>query len=192
MNLKNNIMNLEKNMNVQQLDYGSIVMKYFESNIDSCCECEHMNFIKDCFWENKNRNFFKNDKINVAIHIRRENSHDKGLAGPRATTPNNYYLNIMNTIRDKYKDSSKNINNKKLLFHIYSQGEMTQFQDLTNNDVKFYLNYDIIESFTGMVSAEILVTSPSSLSYVAALISDGEIHYKKFWHNPRKNWIIYE
>jgi hypothetical protein len=192
MNLKNNIMNLEKNMNVQQLDYGSSVMKYFEANIDSCSESEHMKFIKDCFWENKNRNFFKNDKINVAIHIRRENSHDKGLAGPRATTHNNYYLNIMNTIRDKYKDSSKNINNKELLFHIYSQGEMTQFQDLTNNDVKFYLNYDIIESFTGMVSAEILVTSPSSLSYIAALISDGEIHYKKFWHNPRKKWIIYE
>ena len=43
-----------------------------------------------------------------------------------------------------------------------------------------------------MVSAEILVTSPSSLSYIAALISDGEIYYKKFWHNPRKNWIKYE
>ena len=33
MNLKNNITNLNQNMNVEQLDYGSIVMKYFEANI---------------------------------------------------------------------------------------------------------------------------------------------------------------
>jgi hypothetical protein len=188
-NLKNNITNLNQNMNVEQLDYGSIVMKYFEANIDSCCESNHMKFIKDCFWENKKKDFFQNDKINVAIHIRRENTHDKGLAGPRATTHNIYYLNIMNKIRDKYNKSSTN---KELLFHIYSQGEIIQFQDLANSDVKFYLNYDICESFIGMVSSEILVTSPSSLSYVAALISDGEIYYKRFWHNPRKNWIIYK
>ena len=134
MNLKNNITNLNQNMNVEQLDYGSMVMKYFEANIDSCCESDHMKFIKDCFWENKKKDFFQNDKINVAIHIRRENTHDKGLAGPRATTPNSYYLNIMNTIRDKYNKSSTN---KELLFHIYSQGEIVQFQDLANSDVKF-------------------------------------------------------
>lgn len=34
--------------------------------------------------------------------------------------------------------------------------------------------------------ADILIISPSSLSYVAALISDGEIYYKPFWHKPRK------
>jgi hypothetical protein len=189
MNLKNNIMNLNETMNVEHFDYGSIIMKYFESSIDTCCESTHMQFIKDCFWENKKRDYYQNDKINVAIHIRRENTHDKGQAGERATTPNSYYLNIMNQIREKYKDSN---NNKELFFHIYSQGDIIQFQDLVNNDVKFYLNYDICESFIGMVSAEILVTSPSSLSYIAALISDGEIYYKKFWHNPRKNWIKYE
>jgi hypothetical protein len=189
MNLKDNITNLNQTMNVEQLDYGSIIMKYFEANIDSCCESNHMKFIKDCFWKNKKRDFFQNNKINVAIHIRRENSYDKGLAGERATTPNSYYLNIMNTIRNKYKSSN---NNKELLFHIYSQGNIDNFKDLENNDVKFYLNHNIIESFIGMVSAEILVTSPSSLSYVAALISDGEIYYKKFWHNPRKNWIKYQ
>ena len=185
MNLKNNITNRNVTMNINTLNFMNTIMPYFEKNIDNCCESEHMKFIKDCFWENKDKNYFNNDKINIAIHIRRENSHDKGQAGERATTPNMYYLEIMNKIRKKYKD-----NDKKVLFHIYSQGEITKFIDLSNSDVKFYLNYDICESFIGMVSAEILVTSPSSLSYIAALISDGEIYYKKFWHNPRKNWII--
>ena len=183
MNLKNNIENLNKNFNCEFVDYNSIVRPYFEQNIDNCCESEHMKFIKKCFWENKKTPHFNNGKLNIAVHIRRENPHDKGLAGERASTPNIYYVNIMNTIREKHKD-------KILLFHIYSQGNISDFKEIANSDVYFYLNHDIIESFIGMVSADILVLSPSSLSYVAALISDGEIYYKKFWHNPKKNWIV--
>lgn len=182
-NLKDNIINTNSSINYEYLDYGSIVMKFFENNIDAYCESEHMEFIKKCFWNNKQKNFFGNNKINIAIHIRRENLHDNGRAGERITTPNNYYLRVMNLIRDKYKD-------KELLFHIYSQGNISNFIDLANNDVKFYLNYDIDKSFIGMVAADILVISPSSLSYVAALISDGEIYYKPFWHKPRKDWIV--
>ena len=85
---------------------------------------------------------------------------------------------------EKYKD-------KDILFHIYSQGNIRNFIDLDNDNVMFYINYDIIETFKGLVSAEALVTSPSSLSYVAGLISDGEIYYKRFWHKPRNNWIIF-
>jgi hypothetical protein len=184
MNLKNNINNVKENIKIDFLNYNQII-KWFENNIDYFCQSEHMGFIKKCFWENKSTDFFNNNKINVAIHIRRENKMDKGLAGERATTPNSYYLNVMNRIRDKYKND-----NKEILFHIYSQGSIESFKELDNNDVKFYLNHDIIETFIGMVAANILVISPSSLSYVAALISDGEIYYKKFWHNQRKEWII--
>jgi hypothetical protein len=184
-NLKNNIINLNTNMGIIRLDYMTIVMPFFENNIDECCKSEHMNFIKNCFWENKDksRNFFNNNKFNVAIHIRRENNIDKGLAGDRVTTPNSYYLNIMNIIREKYKD-------KEILFHIYSQGNILNFKDFANSDVYFHINDDIIDNFICMVAADILVISPSSLSYVAALISDGEIYYKQFWHNPKNDWIV--
>ena len=172
-------------MEVEGLHFTNTVNCYFESNIEECCESEYMNFIKECFWQNKNREYFNNNKINIAVQIRRENSHDNGGAGCRASTPNSYYLNIMNNLREKYKN-----NEKQLLFHIYSQGERNQFEEFNDEDVKFYLNYDIIETFIGMVSAEKLILSPSSFSYAAALISDGEIYYKNFWHPPRKTWII--
>ena len=181
-NLKNNIINLDKTVNYQRLN-GLTVLDYFEKNIDACCENEHLEFIKKCFWENKNKNYFNNDKFNVAIQIRRENAHDKGLAGDRAKTSNQYYLNIMNSIRQKYKD-------KNILFHIYSQGKIQDFTVLNGPCVFYHLNENIIDTFIGMVAANVLVISPSSFSYVAALISDGEIYYKKFWHNPRKNWIV--
>jgi hypothetical protein len=182
-NLKSNITNINNQMNVTHIDYGSIIMPFFEKNIDSCCESEHMQFIKKCFWENKNKKWFNNGKLNVAVHIRRENPIDNGSAGERATTPNSYYLNIINHIRRKYSD-------KNMQFHIYSQGNQYNFKEFENEDTTLYLDHDLIESFFGMVSAEILITSPSSFSYVAALISDGEIYYKPFWHAPKKSWII--
>jgi hypothetical protein len=182
-NLKENITNVNEENDVKKIDFGSVVMPFFEKNIDLCCETEYMKFIKNCYWENKDKKFFNNNKFNVSIHIRRQNYMDRGLAGDRATTPNSYYLNIMNLIRQKYKD-------KEIIFHVYSQGDINNFTDLSDNDVMFYINHDIIETFKGLVSAEALVTSPSSLSYVAGLLSDGEVYYKKFWHNPKKEWIV--
>ena len=183
MNLKGNIQNNIAN-NCSQIDFGTIVLPWFETNIDNCCKSEHMNFIKKCFWTNKSKNVFNNQDLNVAIHIRRENLHDKGRAGERITTPNEYYLKIMNTIRNKHD------NNKELKFHIYSQGNVNNFKILANKDVIFHLDEDICKTFIELVGADILVTSPSSLSYVAALISDGEIYFKPFWHKPRSNWYI--
>ena len=185
MNLKNNIVNKDSNMEIEELDFGTIVRKYTEENIDLCSNNEHMQFIKECFWEGKERNHFKNNKKNIAVHIRRENSHDNGQAGERVTTPNEYYLNIMNTIRENYLD-------KELQFHIYSQGELDNFKDLEHTDVEFHLNEEITSTFIGLVDADILIISPSSLSYVAGLLSDGVVYYKQFWHNKKSDWIICE
>lgn len=183
MNLKDNIMNINVNMNSQALDYGSIVRNFVDENIDNCCENEHMEFIKKCFWEKKEKDFFKNRKINIAIHIRRyDNAYDNGNSELRITPPNDYYLNVMNHIRKKYS-------NNELNFHVYSQGSISNFKELIDKDVIFYLDHDIIDTFIGMVAAEILVISPSSFSYVAGLMNDGEIYYTPFWHSARKNWI---
>ena len=65
------------------------------------------------------------------------------------------------------------------------------FKDFENEDTVLYLDHDLIESFFGMVSADIFIMSPSSFSYSAALISDGEIYYKPFWHAPKKSWITH-
>ena len=186
MNIRDNIPILDKkSRNYTVYNTGNIIKK-FEENIDEYCSSKSMKFIKECFWKNKTKKLvFNNDKINIAVHIRRGNIHDRGQAGERITTPNEYYLNIMNEIRNKYKD-----HDKELLFHIYSQGDMNNFAILQKEDVIFHLDEDICKTFTELVAADILLTSPSSLSYVAALISDGEIYFKQFWHKPRSTWII--
>jgi hypothetical protein len=106
-NLKNNMINVNHQSNVIKIPYSNI-RNFLDNNVDLCCDSPYMNFIKQCFWSNKDKNFFNNDKLNVAVHIRRENYVDKGLAGDRVTTPNSYYLNVMNYINNKYKDNNTN------------------------------------------------------------------------------------
>ena len=48
----------------------------------------------------------------------------------------------------------------------------------------------MIDTFMGMVNSDILVTSASSFSYIAAFLNEGEIYYKKFWHPPMEKWIV--
>ena len=115
------------------------------------------------------------------MHIRRHNSRDTRIAG--TDTPDSYYLNLINTIREKYID-------KPLKFHIYSQGNENNFNMYKNNDTVFHLNESVQDTFTGLVYGDILVMSRSSFSYIAALLSNGIIYYEKFWHPPLYNWIV--
>jgi hypothetical protein len=63
MNLKENIQNLDENMIVEYIDYNLVIRNFFEENIDLCCESEYMKFIKECFWKNKKKDYFENNKM---------------------------------------------------------------------------------------------------------------------------------
>ena len=102
-NLKDTFINVNNQMNVKEINFGRIVLPFFEKNIDVCCSSKYMDNIKQLYWPNKNRNYYNNNKFNIAIHIRRENPHDNGNAGERVTTPNEYYLNVISKIRDTKK-----------------------------------------------------------------------------------------
>lgn len=184
-NLYNNIPLVTNEDNIVNIIPYREVLIWLSSleNLNKACASEHMDFIKKCFWQNKDRDVYKNNKKNIAIHIRRENSHDLGQAGERITTPDAYYLSIIEIIRKKY-------NNTNLHFHIYSQGNIENFKIYEANDTIMHINEEIEKTFVELVGADILVTSPSSFSYVAALLSDGEIYYKNFWCIPRSSWII--
>lgn len=159
------------------------ILSTVQSNINNYINKETTKKYKEIFWNNKNKNFFNNNKFNIAIHIRRPNPHDNRIEGAR--TPFEYYLNIIKNIKEIYC-------NHDLEFHIYSQGNINDFESLKNNDIVFHINEDQFTTFTGLVAANILVTSASSFSYTAALITDGIVYYLPFWHPPLKDWIICE
>jgi hypothetical protein len=160
---------------IRELKYDMI-----EKNIDLVHNSPSFHKYKQFFYKGKSSRF-DNNYFNVAVHIRRPNKYDVRIEG--ADTSNTYYKNIMNTIREKHND-------KKIMFHIYSQGDLNNFSDLIGADVTFHLDEFLLDTFTDFVFADALIISASSFSYTAALLSNGEIYYMPFWHKPLSNWIV--
>jgi len=183
MNIKNNYNCITDNPLVKVYNCIDLI-KTFEQNPEWYLSSSSLQNVKMNFWKNKCRDFFKNNRLNVAIHIRSTNKNDITLDDYRVT-PLAYYFNIIDIIREKYKN-----NDKKLLFHIYSQNDINDYKLYNNSDICYHLNENVFDSFIGLVAADILVTSKSSFSYVAAILSDGIIYYNKFWHPPSKKWIV--
>jgi hypothetical protein len=158
--------------------YGEI-----ETNMEKYHSSDSFKKLQTLYFENKTTPYDTNH-THVAVHIRRPMRFDTGTMG--SDTPNTYYTNQMRRIQDFFKEASK-----PLLFHIFSQGKESDFQELIEFPVKFHLDDDTFQTFRGFVFADILITSKSSFSYVGALLSKGIIFYKPFWHPPRAHWTIF-
>lgn len=165
------------NINNRQRIYDEI-----QNNMELYHSSDVFNKFQSHFYINKKTPYDSN-YFHVAVHIRRSNKCDVGDWGVK--TPNTYYLKMINTIRDDFKD-------KKLKFHIYSQGDEANFAILVAPDTVFHLNEDILDTFNGMVFADVLTTSTSSFSYVAALLSKAIIYHQPFWHKPLSKWRVIE
>jgi len=137
--------------------------------------------IKTIFRANKNiNNYFNPERFNIAVHVRRPNSHDTRLDG--ADTPDDVFVTIINKLRAIY--SAKNP-----LFHVYTQGTSENFKNFNAPDIMLHLNEPIEDSFTAMVFADALVVAKSTFSYVACLLSDGAIYQIPFPGAKLPHWI---
>jgi hypothetical protein len=160
---------------IQNLDH----YRYCEANLDILLETYVFETLKERFMENK-KDPYDPKYFNVVVHIRRPNQHDNRLMG--ADTPDSYYLSVMDTIRKEHDCE------KQIKFHIYSQGDISLFEVYKGDDVEFHLDTSAEDALTGLLFGDILVTSASSLSYIAAIYTNAKIYYKSFWHPPSKSW----
>ena len=171
---------------VEKLDINP-TLRLVEKDIDNIFRSESFLKYKAHFYKNK-VNRFDSKYTNVAIHIRRLSKYDKEnnlYETVRHGTSNLYYLDKMNSIRCIYEGNP-------LRFHIYSQGALEEFHELKMESVLFHLNESIQDTFNGFLFADLLITGPSSFSYVAALLTDSEVIYVPFdQHGPCKKWRIY-
>lgn len=165
--------------------YTTDVYSHVEDNISKLITSEPMKLIKSLFYADKSTPF-DTRYHNVAVHVRRPNPHDCRIDGTNIT--DSYYLNVINYIRKNHDSDGK-----PLRFHIYSQGTAGAYDEYMKNnddDTVLHLNEDVLVTFHGFVFADTLVTSSSSFSYTAALLCNGVIYYKSFWHKPADSWIV--
>lgn len=144
--------------------------------------------IKTILWENKTNPYDNtNNILHVAVHVRRPNYQDDRIEG--ADTPDEYYLNIINQIREK---QSRHPQEKTLLFHIFSQNTIDKTK-YNAHDIILHIDEDIKSTFISLVAADILVASKSALSYCAGLLTNGKVYFLPFTSslNPSKDsWIL--
>jgi hypothetical protein len=179
--LINFIDNFEINKgNAIQQDVRNVI-QFFEGNLDKSVNSLALKKIKEIFRSNKNsQNYFNNQRLNIAIHMRRSNLHDSRVDG--TDTPDDFFLNIINKLRVIYAP-------KNPLLHIYSQGNDDDFKKFCAQDIVLHLNESIEDTFTSMVLADVLVTGRSSFSYTAGILSGGAIYYIPFWCPALPHWI---
>jgi hypothetical protein len=177
--LKENLINFRGsfkiNTNIVQPENAIQLINMFENNLITCANSNTLKKIKEIFRENKT--IHNEYKKSIAIHIRRPNSNDNRIEG--ADVSNSVYIKIIEGLKIIFPDH---------IIHIHSQGREDDFVDFV--DCKLHLNDSVENTFTDMVLSDILVTAPSSFSYVAGLLSNGKVYYIPFWHKPLPHWSV--
>ena len=173
---------INKDLSIQSIRRDLDFIAFFEDNLIACANSSSLKKIKKNFLLNKYKeDYFNSKNLNIAVHIRRPNPHDSRILGTNA--PDSVYIKIIDLLRELYSSKSP-------LFHIYSQGNVEAFNNIFNaDDIVFHINESIEQSFTALVLADVLVTSTSSFSYTAGILSEGVVYYFPFWHPPLPNWI---
>jgi len=147
-----------------------IFTKFFESDIEKHYNSKSIKFIKDVIKKDKISPF---SSKNIVIHIRRQNIHDTRTEGTDVS--NDIYNELITKLMILYPDHK---------VHIYSQ-EIFE----TNLNVIQHINESIEDTFKAFIFADILVTAPSSFSYIGAMLNDNLVYYIVCLHPPMKHWI---
>jgi hypothetical protein len=208
----------DESLKDEHITVCDMTAKYvIDKNINEYATDDSLGQIKTMFWANKCKaDVFAAypNRINVAVHVRRANVHDVRVEG--TDTSDDFFLRAIQRVRDEHNtnsgvfcadsrsESEQNHHStlgfatqnrccnhiKPLLFHIYSQGPMEMFSCYLAEDTILHIDEDLAPSFLAMVASDILVTSFSSLSYIAAFLNDGVVYYHPFWHPPRQKWLV--
>lgn len=200
----NKTMNIDKkfrridNVNINNSHKEKKFKKYFDRNFEKCLNSDALKELKKIYMDNKlEKNFFLPiDKFNISIHIRNLNKHDsKKCYASRfnrlgVKEQNQNAITLMLKLIKKYND-------KDIMFHIFSQGFISEFDIFeevnkqTKMNITLHLDKQVELTFHQMVLSDVLVITKSSISYTAALLTEGEVYYKPFWHSAGKKWIPY-
>jgi hypothetical protein len=183
------------------------LLQFYHQNVDFCSQSNSLKLLKSLFYLDK-VNLYDTSNFNIAIHIRRINPHDyivvdqnskdrvpmrdnlfqEILNNPRTSVqlpgmdvPRDLYINVIQQLEQSYPNAK---------FHIYSQGSVNEFKVFEKDNTLLHLNECLETTFQQLVFADILVTSPSSLSYIAGLLSNNIIFYVQCLNPPLPHWNV--
>jgi len=131
----------------------------------------------------------ENSDFIISIHVRRATDEDTDFSEWRRY----YYPNIPNGSIDFVKEIMPT--NKNIQFHIYSQGDILDFQYFNElidyGKVFFHLDEHPVKTLDIIIKSDAFIMSKSSLSYVASVYHSQSYYDGIFHHTLTRNTINY-
>ena len=134
--------------------------------------------------------FQKSSVVRVAIHVRRGDA----LYRPKEDRmlPDSYYISVAQELRRIFASLKLDY-----AFEVYSDGypndpEMNKFKCFYSiPNLKISVGSDPMGSLQNMATADVLIISHSSFSYLAGILNTwGVVMYNRFCHSPLDEWVI--
>lgn len=158
---------------------------YMDKNIKFVEQKNVIRELKKNIYLHDDYKYYTNNKFNVAIHIRSQNTIDTLASQPhREVLLNNssneyfnYYINLFDNIKHFFPENTE--------IHIYSQGQLKQFEQLKklNYNINFHLNEQPNITLYHMIHSDLFIAANSSFSYITTLLRDKiTICRDNFWH----------
>lgn len=120
--------------------------------------------------------------LTVAIHLRR------GDVSPQSHrhryVPNERMLRQIERVRRALAPFGE-----PLTFNLYSEGDAADFRAFTEAGCALYIGSDPFETLHNMVTADVLIGTPSNFSYIAGLLSRGIVAGATTRRVPLTNWV---
>lgn len=185
-NLKDKLENRDLLGNSLENVFITTILHAIDQNRLAFEQSNTLKIIKQAFYTDK-INPFTSGKKHIAIHIRRKNAFDH-YSHSGLFVPDSIYMEIILKLHELNTDSCQ--------FHIFSQGQEDSFNhyktSLPQIDIVLHINEPLESTFLYLVYADVLVVSPSALSYTAGLISNQTIFYIRHCNPPLPSWSIIE
>jgi len=118
----------------------------------------------------------------IVVHIRRGDVDPCRHEG--RYLPNYHYLKLIEAFLPPDSKVQFNVT-------IYSESQsVSSFEVFHKLNYTVKLDTELPEVWGDMMSADVLILSKSSFSFVPALLNPNTVVYTQFWHNPIETWKI--
>ena len=123
---------------------------------------------------------YNDQTFNVAIHVRRGDVTSENH--PLRFTSGAKLSKLINRIKGC-------LGSRKYQIWIFSISEDPDLRTIQSEYVRLVSSLDIFDVLDHLISADLLVTSKSSIGYLPAIIGERIVLYEPFWHPPLSNWL---
>ena len=118
--------------------------------------------------------------LQIAVHVRRGDVGPSGWTSDRYS-PDRLIRNHIDTVRGQITAQSR--------VAIVTE-DLKTISSRMFSDCEILVHEDPLEALAFLVEADILIMAKSSFSFVAGLLSSGQVYYSEFWHAPLPSWNL--